>query len=248
MPSAVRSGGNSACTRSRSPAVSAAGPSPTTAPFEQRHAVGDAADLLEIVRHHQHRRAPLLRDAQRDLLEPTDRRLRRARPPARRGAAARESGSSALREQHAPQLAARQHRQRAVLEPGEAHAGRAAADPLPRGRASPRSRPDAAAAEREELLDRDRQRAIDRERLRHVADRARVRASGAIRPVERDPAEDRREQRALARAVRARRSRGSMPRPTRSDTPRATARAAARNDDPATLERAAAAASRSSLP
>ena len=63
----------------------------TTRAIEHRDAVGDAAHLLEIVRHHQHRRAPPVLQRPQQLFELLRRRLRRGRWPARRESAARAS-------------------------------------------------------------------------------------------------------------------------------------------------------------
>ena len=63
--------------------------------IEHRHAIGDAADLLEVVRHHEHRSSLRSFSVREQLLELAGRRLRRGRWPARRGSAARGSGSSA---------------------------------------------------------------------------------------------------------------------------------------------------------
>ena len=74
------------------------------------------------------------------------------------------------------------------------------------------------ARQREKIVDRDRQRRIDGEALRHVADRARARPVQHDAAVERDLAEHRRQQRALAGAVRPDDRRAADAARTRSDT------------------------------
>ena len=176
--------------------------------IEHRHAIRDAAHLLEIVRHHQHgacarrsssasRMSSRIRTAgvvetRRRLVEDEELRLRIER----------------VREQHAAQLAAREHGERPLLETRQADALEQPRDREPGGARDAEADRPPLAREREKVGDGDRQRRIDREALRHVADRAGADPVHRDSPVERDLPEDRREQRALAGAVGAHHARG----------------------------------------
>ena len=165
-----------------------------------RHAIGDAAHLVGIVRHHQHRHLALQRHAA--SRRAIARRLRRA---AGRLVENQQLGQRIERvgEQHAPQLAARQHRQRPVLESAQAHAIEEQRDPLARRARDAEADRALLSRQREKIGDGHRQRAIDVKLLRDVRNAAAARPVRDDAPVERHEPENRRQQRRLARAVRS---------------------------------------------
>ena len=164
---------------SRSPAAPRPAALRRRASIEHRDPIGDAAHLLEIVRHHQDGRPAARFSARAGSPRAAAPPPRRGRWPARRAGAApapdRARCASSTRRSSPPESTASGRRSR----PGEADPRRAArATRAPRRAAARRGRPAAAGAvsARKSSTVTGSVR-IDREALRHVADPAGRRAS-----------------------------------------------------------------------